>query len=412
MARKKTASKPALEGARVVVGVSGSIAAYKAADLVSRLTQEGAEVHCVMTASAQQFITPLTLQVLSRNPCVTDMFGVPGQWEVEHVALADRADVVAVAPASANVIARMACGIADDMLTSLVLATRAPVLVAPAMNVHMLEHPATAANLDRLEALGYAIIEPAEGMLACGYEGRGRLAEPACIVERIAEALGRRGDLARRKVVVTAGPTREPIDAVRFISNPSTGKMGYALAAAARVRGAQVTLVSGPSLLPDPAGVEVIRVGTAREMLEATVQAAQGAQVVIGAAAPADYAPAQPARGKLPKAQAPETLRLEPTPDILAEIGKRKGKRVLVGFAADVQDLAARARKKLEAKHLDLIFANDVTREGAGFASDTNAGVLVYADGRTEECPPMSKRRLADRLLDAVVKIARARSES
>ena len=188
--------------------------------------------------------------------------------------------------------------------------------------------------------------------------------------------------------------------------------MGYALAAAARVRGAQVTLVSGPSLLPDPAGVEVIRVGTAREMLEATVQAAQGAQVVIGAAAPADYAPAQPARGKLPKAQAPETLRLEPTPDILAEIGKRKGKRVLVGFAADVQDLAARARKKLEAKHLDLIFANDVTREGAGFASDTNAGVLVYADGRTEECPPMSKRRLADRLLDAVVKIARARSES
>jgi phosphopantothenoylcysteine decarboxylase/phosphopantothenate--cysteine ligase len=398
-----------LQGATIVVGVTGSIAAYKAADLVSRLTKEGADVHCVLSPSAQEFITPLTLQTLSRNPCITGMFAGPAQWDVAHVALADCADVVVIAPATANTIAHIALGLADDMLTSLVLATNAPVLVAPAMNVHMLEHLATRANLERLQAMGYGVIDPEEGMLACGYEGPGRLAGTECIIERIAEALGRAGGLAGRKVVVTAGPTREPIDAVRFISNASTGKMGYALATAARLRGARVTLVSGPSSLLDPAGVEVVRVGTAREMLEATVRAAAKADVAIGAAAPADYAPARPSPGKLPKAQVPAQLALEPTPDILAELGKRKGKRILVGFAAETEDIRARARKKLEAKRLDLIFANDVSRQDAGFATDTNAGVLIHADGRAEEFAPMSKWRLADCILAAVAALIRAR---
>ena len=383
----------------IVVGVTGSIAAYKAAEVVSRLAQRGAQVHVVMTANAGHFVGSLTFRTLSGRPVLGDIFAAPEQWEVAHVALADQADMVAVAPATANVIAKLAAGIADDMLTSLVLATRAPVLVAPAMNSKMYAHRATQDNLARLQALGYHLLEPETGMLACGYQGKGRLVAPAAIIADIERLLSRSQDLADLRVVVTAGPTREWLDPVRYLTNPSSGKMGYALAQAAADRGAEVTLVSGPTALPDPPGVKVQRVETAQQMLEATLAAAQGAHLVLAAAAPVDWRPQARAGQKVKRAAGPPRLRLVENPDILATLGAEKGSRVLVGFAAETEHLAENARAKLLAKNADLVVANDVAAPGSGFGSDTNQAILVTRE-RAEPLPSMGKRALADRILD------------
>jgi phosphopantothenoylcysteine decarboxylase/phosphopantothenate--cysteine ligase len=398
-----------LSGKCVVVGVTGSIAAYKAADIVSRLVKAGAEVHATMTSRATEFITPLTLRTLSGHPVVTDMFREPTHWEVEHVALAQRADLLLIAPASANAIARLAAGLADDLLTCIALATRAPILLAPAMEEHMLDHPVTRANLAKLEGLGYEMIEPEEGRLASGAYGRGRLADPGVIVARVEERLLGIGDLSGQRVVVTAGPTREPLDAVRFLSNRSSGKMGYALAAAAARRGARVTLVSGPTSLSDPAGVEVVRVETAAQMREAVIARRREMTVFVGAAAVADFRPVEPAAGKRKKGEVGLALRLERTPDILGEVAAAGGSAVRVGFAAETENLVENARAKLAEKGLDLIVANEVGTPESGFEGDTDRAVLLWPDGREEALGLLDKRVLADRILDAVVEVLRSR---
>ncbi|HUT75839.1 MAG TPA: bifunctional phosphopantothenoylcysteine decarboxylase/phosphopantothenate--cysteine ligase CoaBC [Armatimonadota bacterium] len=409
----------------IAIGVTGGIAAYKVAGVASALRQAGADVHVIMTAAATHFISPLTFATLSGNEVVADMFERPAHWEIKHVALADRADAFLVAPASANTIAKLAAGLADNMVTAVALATRAPVIIAPAMNEHMLAHRATQDNLARLRAFGYHVMECGEGHLACGATGQGRLPEPAAMVAEVERILGGARDPAGRSelalsatkgpalegltVLITSGPTREPIDAVRFISNRSTGKMGYALAQAAAGRGARVILVSGPTALPDPPGTQVVRVETTAEMLAAVEQHVEHADVVIGAAAPSDYAPQEPAAHKITKSAPHIALKLERTPDLLAWVAERKGERVLVGFAAETSDLIARAQDKLARKRLDLMVANDVTVEGAGFAADTNVAALVFPDGRVEELPLMSKLELAQRVMEVIARLARER---
>jgi phosphopantothenoylcysteine decarboxylase/phosphopantothenate--cysteine ligase len=402
-------SDSVLTNKRIVVGVTGGIAAYKAVELVSRLRKAGAEVHVVMTEAATRFVAPLTFATLSGHPVVTDMFAELGQWEVMHVSLADSADALVIAPATANTIARIANGIASDMLSCVALATRAPIVIAPSMNVHMLEHPLVQENIARLRSLGYHVLECEEGQLACGYIGKGRLPDPAAIVEELERVLGTTCDLEGVSLLVTSGPTREPIDAVRFISNPSTGKMGYALAEAAARRGARVTVVTGPTMLPDPFGARVVRVDTTHDMLAAVEEHVKDADVVIGAAAPSDYAPANPAKGKVSKSAPHMSLELERTPDILAELSKDKGERILIGFTAETTDLVPRAKQKLKRKRLDMIVANDVTVAGAGFAVDTNIAALIFPDGRVEELPLMSKSELAHRVMDVVAKLVAER---
>jgi phosphopantothenoylcysteine decarboxylase/phosphopantothenate--cysteine ligase len=406
-----------LSGRTVVLGVTGSIAAYKAADIVRRLTELGAEVHATITRGGLQFVTPVTLRTLSGNPVTTDMFTEPEEWSVRHVSLAQRASAVVVAPASANAVAKLALGLADEFIYTVALASRAPLLVAPAMNDQMYCHPAMQENVARLQARGVVIIEPEEGWLACGTIGRGRLANPDQIVAAVVAAIeesarhGPRDDFRGRRVLVTAGPTREPIDPVRFISNRSSGKMGYALAAAAARRGAQVTVVSGPVALPPPPGCDLVQVETTAEMREAVRARAAESDVVIGAAAVADYTPAAPAETKMKRARGAVTVELQPTEDIIAECGraKRPG-QVVVGFAAETQDLLAGARAKLAKKHLDLVVANDVSRPGVGFDSDRNAGYLLFADGSRQEVPEMDKARFAERVLDAVAQKLRETS--
>ncbi|UCH35503.1 MAG: bifunctional phosphopantothenoylcysteine decarboxylase/phosphopantothenate--cysteine ligase CoaBC [Armatimonadota bacterium] len=399
----------ALRGKCIVVGVTGSIAACKAADIVSRLRQAGAEVHVVMTAAATHFAAPLTFSTLSGNQVVVDMFAAPQHWEVYHVSLADRADAVLIAPATANIIGKLAAGIADDILTCIALATRAPLIVAPAMNVHMLEHRQVQANIAHLRGLGYRVLECDEGRLACGYEGKGRLPDPAAIVAEVERVLSAARDLEGLSVLITSGPTREPIDAVRFISNPSTGKMGYALAEAAARRGAEVTVVTGPTTLPDPSGIQVVHVQTTKEMLAAVEERVEGADVVIGAAAPSDYAPQNPVKDKIRKSAPQITLDLERTPDVLAQVSQTTQDCILVGFTAETASLITRAKQKLKQKRLDLIVANDVTAEGAGFAVDTNIATLVFPDGQVEQLPLMSKLELAHRVMDVVAQLAAAR---
>jgi len=396
-------------GKTIVLGVTGSIAAYKAAELTSRLSQRGAQVHVLLTANAARFVGPLTFRALSGNPVIGDMFEAPGEWQVAHVSLADRADLVVVAPATANTIARLAAGLADDMLTSLVLATRAPVLVAPAMNVKMYEHPATQANLQRLGELGYHLLEPETGLLACGYEGKGRLPETTAILACMEGLLTVKADMAGLRVVVTAGPTREWLDPVRFITNPATGKMGYALAQVAAARGADVTLVSGPTTLPDPPGVVMVRVETAEQMLQATVTAAEQADLVIGAAAPVDWRPQTAAAHKLKKGTGAPQVRLVENPDILGTLGRDKGRRILVGFAAETENVVGNAREKLAAKRLDLVVANDVTAPGAGFAADTNQVTLVAPGVEPQPLPLLPKHEAAKRILDCALGILQQR---
>ncbi|MGE5592244.1 MAG: bifunctional phosphopantothenoylcysteine decarboxylase/phosphopantothenate--cysteine ligase CoaBC [Betaproteobacteria bacterium] len=401
-----------LENKTVVLGVTGGIAAYKAAEVASILVKSGAEVHVVMTEAATKFVAPLTFRTLSRNPVSVDMFSDPGEWNVRHVALAEKADIVVVAPATANCVGKVACGIADDLLTTIIMATKAPVLFVPSMNQAMYENPIFRANLDRLRALGYKAMEPSTGYLACGAQGKGRMPEPEEIVEEIRKLLSVKQDLIGSRVIVTAGPTEEPIDPVRHISNRSSGKMGYALAEAARDRGASVVLVSGPTALADPGGVEVVHVRTAREMLDAVMGRLEKADAVIGAAAPTDWRPAKVAPRKLRKGAGPMTLELEACEDIIGTVGKHKGKRVVVGFAAETHDLLEHAAAKLEAKNLDFIVANDVTHPGAGFGSDFNEAKIMHRDGRVETVLLMPKRDLAHRILDEVAQLLKRRSET
>ncbi len=390
-----------LDGRTVVVGLTGGIACYKACEVVRLLVGAGARVSVIMSAGAQQFVSPLTLQTLSGQPVATDTFSLTQESEIGHIRLADQADAIVIAPATANVLGKLANGIADDLLTTVFLATRAPLVIAPAMNVHMWEHPAVQENLARLVARGARVVGPASGALACGYEGTGRLAEAEDIVEEVFCALTPQ-DLLGERLLVSAGPTREPIDPVRYLSNHSSGKMGYALARVARRRGAEVTLVAGPTALTPPPGVRILPVGTAREMASAVDEAFADATAVIMTAAVADYRPRVRHARKLKKDVAALALDLERNPDILSGLGARKGQRLLVGFAAETHDVAAEARRKLRAKHLDLIVANDVTAPGAGFGTDTNAVRLLDAGGLDEALPLLDKEEVAGRVLDWV----------
>jgi phosphopantothenoylcysteine decarboxylase/phosphopantothenate--cysteine ligase len=384
----------------VVLGITGGIAAYKAADLASKLTQAGAGVEVVMTEAATKFITPLTLRNITRRQVVTDMFEPASQWSVEHVALAEAADVVVIAPATANTIARLAAGIADNMLVTVVLATKAPVIIAPAMNDLMYSNTATQANVAKLKARGFIFIEPEYGRLASGKIGKGRLPETAEIIKIIEQVLGQKQDLKDKSVVVTAGGTREPIDPVRHIGNRSSGKMGYAIAEAAQSRGAKVTLISANVSLDEPGGVEVVKVQTAAEMKKAVNKAVKKADVLIMAAAVADYQPEVIAKTKIKKESAQNlTLKLIKTPDILSEV---KGNFVKVGFAAESENLLDNAKRKLANKKLDLIVANDITRADSGFDADTNRVMIIDKKGKTEELPLMSKREAAEKILDRV----------
>ncbi len=391
----------------IVLGVAGGIAAYKAAELLRLYVKAGAEVHVVMTRSAQEFVTPLTFQSLSGNPVHTDLFSLVQEREIGHISLADRADLCVVAPATANLVGKVAGGIADDLLTTTLMATKAPVLMAPSMNVNMWENPLYQQNQAKLVGLGYHFVEPATGFLACGWEGKGKLPDPEVIFEASLPLL-MKNDLAGEILLVTAGPTREEIDPVRYLSNHSSGKMGYAVARAARQRGARVILVSGPTALAPPFGVETVQVASAEEMRQATLAAFPEATMVVKSAAVADYRPVRRAGSKLKKKRGEGmTLELVANPDILAELGQRKEGQLLVGFAAETADLLGNAAKKLAAKHLDLIVANDVTQEGAGFDVDTNIVRLLFADGRVESLPLLSKERVAHVLLDRLVSLRR-----
>ncbi|NHM25642.1 bifunctional phosphopantothenoylcysteine decarboxylase/phosphopantothenate--cysteine ligase CoaBC [Desulfofundulus sp. TPOSR] len=390
----------------VILGVTGGIAAYKAAELASALVKAGALVDVVMTQAAQEFVRPLTFAALTGRPVHTDLFNPPAGGAIPHIELATRADLVVIAPATANILAKLAHGLADDLLSSLVLAVTCPVLLCPAMNACMYAHPAVQANLKRLVEMGYHILEPEAGRLACGVEGRGRLPAPEVILEHIKGLISSPGDFGGIKVLVTAGGTREPLDPVRYISNRSSGKMGYALAAAAIQRGAAVTLVSAPTSLDPPAGAELVSVETARQMYQAVMERFSTQDVVIKAAAVADYRPKIVADQKIKKSEGTLILELEKNPDILYELGQRKEPhQTLVGFAAETEDLEANAQQKLRKKNLDLLVANDVTQPGAGFGADTNIVKLFYRDGRTQSLPVMDKKTLAHRILDAVIEL-------
>ena len=402
-----------LEGKTIVLGVTGSIAAFKAVELLRQVTKAGANVVVSMTQAACQFVGPLTFQTLSRNPVMTDADAFQSaDPRMKHIWMAETADLVVVAPATANIIGKYAHGIADDLLSTFLLTTTAPVLLAPAMEPNMYAHGIVQGNLARLQALGVEIIEPEHGLLASGKIGQGRLAEPEQIFARVLKRLAVEKDLVGRTVLVTAGPTQEPLDTVRFISNPSSGKMGYAIADAARQRGAEVILVSGPTSLTVPAGVRHHGVRTAIEMREAVLHEYEKVDVVIKAAAVSDYRPQHAYPYKVKKTEEVQTVELVRNPDILAELGQRKGTRVLVGFAAETEDLLANAQKKVSAKNLDLIVVNDVGQEEIGFQSDANKVLMLHADGRMEDIPKMPKTQLAHVILARVVELLRARPQA
>ena len=398
-----------LEGKTLVLGITGSIACYKALDLASKLTQAGAMVDTIMSYGATQFITPLACRSITHRAVVTDTFDPDSELSVEHVALAQRADLVVVAPATAHFIAKAAAGLADDPLTTTILATAAPVIVAPAMDGHMYQNPATQENLTKLESRGITIVGPATGRLASGLVGVGRLVETPELMGHIAAMLGRQGDLAGRTIVVSAGGTQEPIDPVRMITNRSSGKMGYAIAEAARDRGATVVLVAAPTALADPVAVDVVRTATALEMRDAVSKAVAGSDALIMAAAVADYRPVSTASQKMKKGAETWSIELGRNPDILEE---SRGKFIRVGFAAESEELLANAREKVAKKSLDLIVANDITSEGSGFGTDTNKVLLVDASGQAEDLPLMSKSEVAHRILDRVRDLLASRTGS
>jgi phosphopantothenoylcysteine decarboxylase/phosphopantothenate--cysteine ligase len=383
----------------IVLGVTGGIACYKAVELVRVLVKTGFKVQVIMTRGAMEFVTPLTFQTLSGNPVATETFNLTQESEIGHIHLADNADVFVIAPATANVIGKIAAGIADDLLTTVLMATQAPVVVAPAMNIHMYEHPVLQENLRKLRRIGYHIMEPAEGYLACGYEGKGRLPDPEKIVEEI-ERLLKPKDLVGERLLITAGPSREPIDPVRYLSNRSSGKMGIALARTALRRGAEVALVMGPTALTPPDGARTISVTTAAEMRDAVLKEYDRCTAVIMAAAVADYHAAFVAERKIKRGQGALELRLEPNPDILKELGQNRNRKWLIGFAAETEDLTGNAQKKLHEKNLDMVIANNVTEVGSGFDGDTNIATIVDRTGAIRALPLMSKDDLADKIYD------------
>lgn len=402
---------PTLIGKRIVLGVTGSIAAYKAVALLRTLLHEGADVHVVMTQSATKFVAPLTFEVLSGHPVSTDLF--EAHQEMKHLSLPEQADVIVIAPATANCLAKVALGLADDLLSTMVLTAQCPLIVAPAMDGDMWAHPTVREHVAALQARGTTMVNPEIGPLASGRIGQGRLAEEATILEAIQGALVPQRDWQGHHVLVSAGPTQEPIDPVRFISNRSSGKMGYAVAEAARARGARVVLVTGPTALPTPRGIEVTPVATAEEMLQALSVRLPWSTTVIMAAAVADFRPTHPALQKLKKqGQTGRTLDLERTTDILAALSAQRTTQFMVGFAAETGDPIANAKNKLAAKGLDLIVANDVTKEGAGFGSDQNAATLIDRQGTITELPLMPKRALADAILDRAQELLRTRQSS
>jgi len=395
---------------RITLGVTGGVAAYKAAELVRRLQQDGFTIQVVMTRGAREFITPLTFAALTGQKVITDLFSESSgeanlESAIEHIAVAQRTDLLLVAPATADILAKFARGIADDFLTTLYLASTAPVIVAPAMNVNMWNHAATQENVEILRARGVKIVDPDEGYLACGMTGAGRLAGQDAIVAAVHEALHAVRDLAGQKILVTAGPTRENLDPVRYFTNRSSGKMGYAVAEAAVRRGAHVILVSGPTSLDAPPGVERIDVQSAEEMHRAVLEKIADCSIAIFAAAVADYRPIAANGQKIKRTTESLNIALEPTPDILAAVARSKGERLIVGFAAETENVADNARKKLAAKNADLIVANDVTAEGAGFDHDTNIVTLIARDGRDLALPRMSKSEVAQRILNEVVRL-------
>jgi len=401
---------------RVALGVSGGVAAYKAAELVRRLQQEGLDVQVVMTKSAEEFVTPLTFAALTGQKVITEMFGEDSAGAnvdsaIEHIAVAQRIDLLVVAPATANVIAKMARGLADDFLTTLYLATTAHVVVAPAMNVNMWDHAATQENVETLRARGVHVVSPEQGYLACGMTGAGRLASVEAIAKAVCGRLGIEHDLDDEAVIVTAGPTCEDLDPVRYLTNRSSGKMGYALAEAARRRGARVILISGPTRLDPPQGVEFVSVRSTEQMQEAVAENLPRATAVIMAAAVADYRPVTRDTKKMKRDDGRVTLELESTPDILAGIARAKGDRIVVGFAAETDHVAEHARAKLESKQADLIVANDVTAEGAGFDHETNIITMYSRDGSETAFPRMPKIEAAHRILDRLLELRRAGRE-
>ena len=400
-----TCKMGALESKKIVLGVTGGIAAYKAVEIASRLRKAGAEVHVIMTREATHFVTELTFREITGQPVSVDMWGKVANFNVEHIALANLADLVLIAPATANIMAKFAAGIADDMLTTTVLATKAPVMLAPAMNTNMYENPITQRNMSELRQRGMQLIEPAAGHLACGIEGKGRLPEPVTIVQEVVDFMMGEQPLKGRKIIITAAGTIEPLDPVRFLGNHSTGKMGYAIAAEAARQGADVLLVSGPSALPNPAGVRMNRIQTAREMQAAVEAEYAQADAVIMSAAVADYRPKTVAAEKIKKSDDELVLHLERNPDILWGLGQQKQQQVLVGFAAETCNVEKYAKKKLAKKNLDFIVANDVSAKDAGFAVDNNRVQLYFRDGRTEKYPLMAKSELAKVILDKLAAI-------
>ena len=399
----KAGEKNMYHGKTVVLGVCGGIAAYKCCEIISKLKKLGIDVRVVMTDAAREFITPLTLQTLSKNEVSCDMFAPVQKWDINHISLAQAADVMLIAPATANVIGKIANGITDNLLTTTAMATNGQIIIVPAMNCNMYENPITQENIQKLSALGYIFVEPGDGMLACGVVGKGRLAPVDAIVEAVTAALSQKKDLVGKTVVVTAGPTREKIDDVRYITNHSSGKMGYAVAKAAAARGAEVILISGKVNLPPVSGVESIFVDSAQDMYDAVMSVRQRADVIIKAAAVGDFYVKNAADGKLKKDDI-AIIELEKNPDIIAELGKNKT-YVLVGFCMETVDLIENAIVKLVQKNADIIVANDLTEQGAGFGVDTNIVKFIFPDGTVEHLPKMSKVDVANELLDRVAEI-------
>ncbi|MGN7174867.1 bifunctional 4'-phosphopantothenoylcysteine decarboxylase/phosphopantothenoylcysteine synthetase [Paenibacillus sp. FSL R5-0490] len=401
-----------LTGKKILLCVTGGIAVYKAAALTSKLTQAGAQVKVILSESAVNFVAPLTFQALSRHDVYTDTFDEKDSKVIAHIDLADWADLILVAPATANVIGKLANGIADNMITTTLLAASSPIWIAPAMNVHMYSHPAVKKNIETLYGFGCRFIEPSEGYLACGYVGRGRLEEPEKITETISEFFKTsRLELTGRKVVITAGPTREKIDPVRYITNHSTGKMGYALAEAAVSAGAEVVLISGPVSINAPAGLKLLKVESAEEMYQAALNEFDYADVVIKTAAVSDYRPKVASAQKMKKQPGDEVLELERTKDILFELGQKKEKQILIGFAAETEQVEEYAKGKLMKKNADMIVANNVTAEGAGFGTDTNIVTLFKKDGSSEKLPLMSKKDVAVKILEEASKLLKDEHE-
>lgn len=393
------------QGKSVVLGVTGGIAAYKTVDIASALRKRGIIVETIMTYAATQFVTPLTFRSITNNQVYLNSFAEPKNWDIQHVSLANKADLLLVCPATANIIGKVANGIADDLLTTTIIATKAPVVFALAMNTNMYENPIFQDNVQKLKQYGYYFIEPAEGILACGITGKGRLAPVEQIISEILTYLYYPKDLMGKKVLITAGGTRESIDPVRFISNRSTGKMGYAIAEMAKRRGAEVVLVSGPTNLTPAPGITVININSAQEMAQEVINRFDTTDLVIKAAAVADYRPKKSAEQKIKKKEDDLIIELTRNPDILCELGKRKNQQVLVGFAAETDNLLANAKLKIEKKNLDLIVANDVLAPGAGFGCDTNIVKLITPDGKIEEYPLMSKEEVANKILDKTLEI-------